>query len=80
MRFFLKILSSVLALSWLASCSSDTTITDIPDYVEQDPLTFSVASSSTSVSRAASHELEQGFTMSTYKLSGAASQQTVKDR
>ena len=79
MRFFLKILSSVLALSWLASCSSDTTITDIPDYVEQDPLTFSVASSSTSVSRAASHELEQGFMVSTYKLYGEASQQTVMD-
>lgn len=75
MRFFLKILSSVLALSWLASCSSDTTITDIPDYEEHDPLTFSVASSSTSVSRAASHELEQGFLVSTYKLYGAASQQ-----
>ena len=80
MRFFLKILSSVLALSWLASCSSDTTITDIPDYVEQDPLTFSVASSSTSVSRAASHELEQGFLVSTYKLYGEASQQKVMDR
>lgn len=79
MRFFLKILSSVLALSWLASCSSDGTITDIPDYVEHDPLTFSVASSSTSVSRAASHELEQGFLVSTYKLYGAASQQTVMD-
>lgn len=77
MRFFLKILSSVLALSWLASCSSDGTIVDIPDYVEQDPLTFSVASSSTSVSRAASHELEQGFLVSTYKLYGEASQQTV---
>ena len=77
MRFFLKILSSVLALSWLASCSSDTTITDIPDYVEQDPLTFSVGTSSTSVSRAASHELEQGFLVSTYKLYGKASQQTV---
>ena len=80
MRFFLKILSSVLALSWLASCSSDGTIVDIPDYVEQDPLTFSVASSSTSVSRAASHELEQGFLVSTYKLYGEASQQTVMDR
>lgn len=81
MRFFLKILSSVLALSWLASCSSDTTITDIPDYEEHDPLTFSVASSSTSVSRAASHELEQGFMVSTYKLYGEASQQqTVMDR
>lgn len=80
MRFFLKILSSVLALSWLASCSSDTTITDIPDYEEHDPLTFSVASSSTSVSRAASHELEQGFLVSTYKLYGATSQQTVMDR
>ena len=81
MRFFLKIISSVLALSWLASCSSDTTITDIPDYVEQEPLSFSVASSSTSVSRAASHELEQGFLVSTYKLYGSASQQqTVMDR
>lgn len=80
MCFFLKIISSVLALSWLASCSSDGTITDIPDYVEQDPLTFSVASSSTSVSRAASHELEQGFMVSTYKLYGAATQQTVMDR
>ena len=80
MRFFLKILSSVLALSWLASCSSDTTITDIPDYVEQDPLTFSVASSSTSVSRAASHELEQGFLVSTYKLYGSEQQQTVMYR
>ena len=80
MRFFLKIISSVLALSWLASCSSDGTITDIPDYVEQDPLTFSVASSSTSVSRAASHELEQGFMVSTYKLYGEASQQKVMDR
>lgn len=79
MRFFLKILSSVLALSWLTGCSSDGTIVDIPDYVEQDPLTFSVASSSTSVSRAASHELEQGFLVSTYKLYGAASQQTVMD-
>ena len=79
MCFFLKILSSVLALSWLASCSSDTTITDIPDYEEHDPLTFSVASSSTSVSRAASHELEQGFLVSTYKLYGEASQQTVMD-
>ena len=80
MRFFLKILSSVLALSWLASCSSDGTITDIPDYVEQDPLTFSVASSSTSVSRAASHELEQGFLVSTYKLYGSEQQQKVMDR
>ena len=79
MRFFLKILSSVLALSWLASCSSDGTITDIPDYEEHDPLTFSVGTSSTSVSRAASHELEQGFLVSTYKLYGAASQQTVMD-
>lgn len=79
MRFFLKIISSVLALSWLASCSSDGTITDIPDYVEQDPLTFSVGTSSTSVSRAASHELEQGFMVSTYKLYGAASQQKVMD-
>lgn len=79
MHFFLKIISSVLALSWLASCSSDTTITDIPDYVEQDPLTFSVGTSSTSVSRAASHELEQGFLVSTYKLYGEASQQTVMD-
>ena len=79
MRFFLKILSSVLALSWLASCSSDTTITDIPDYEEHDPLTFSVASSSTSVSRAASHELEQGFLVSTYKLYGSVQQQTVMD-
>lgn len=80
MRFFLKIISSVLALSWLASCSSDGTITDIPDYVEQDPLTFSVASSSTSVSRAASHELEQGFMVSTYKLYGSEQQQTVMYR
>ena len=80
MRFFLKIISSVLALSWLASCSSDGTITDIPDYVEQDPLTFSVASSSTSVSRAASHELEQGFMVSTYKLYGSEQQQKVMDR
>ena len=80
MRFFLKILSSVLALSWLASCSSDTTITDIPDYEEHDPLTFSVASSSTSVSRAASHELEQGFMVSTYKLYGSEQQQKVMDR
>ena len=79
MRFFLKILSSVLALSWLASCSSDTTITDIPDYEEHDPLTFSVASSSTSVSRAASHELEQGFMVSTYKLYGSEQQQKVMD-
>ena len=80
MRFFLKILSSVLALSWLASCSSDGTITDIPDYEEHDPLTFSVASSSTSVSRAASHELEQGFMVSTYKLYGSEQQQKVMDR
>lgn len=80
MCFFLKILSSVLALSWLASCSSDGTITDIPDYVEQDPLTFSVASSSTSVSRAASHELEQGFMVSTYKLYGSVQQQKVMGR
>ena len=79
MRFFLKILSSVLALSWLASCSSDTTITDIPDYEEHDPLTFSVASSSTSVSRAASHELEQGFMVSTYKLYGSKQQQKVME-
>lgn len=79
MRFFLKIISSVLALSWLASCSSDGTIVDIPDYVEHDPLTFSVGTSSTSVSRAASHELEQGFLVSTYKLYGEASQQTVMD-
>ena len=79
MHFFLKILSSVLALSWLASCSSDGTITDIPDYVEQDPLTFSVASSSTSVSRAASHELEQGFMVSTYKLYGSKQQQKVME-
>lgn len=80
MCFFLKILSSVLALSWLASCSSDGTITDIPDYVEQDPLTFSVGTSSTSVSRAASHELEQGFLVSTYKLYGSEQQQKVMDR
>lgn len=80
MCFFLKILSSVLALLWLASCSSDTTITDIPDYEEHDPLTFSVASSSTSVSRAVSHELEQGFMVSTYKLYGSEQQQKVMDR
>lgn len=79
MRFFLKILSSVLALSWLASCSSDTTITDIPDYEEHDPLTFSVGTSSTSVSRAASHELEQGFMVSTYKLYGSKQQQKVME-
>ena len=80
MHFSRNILSTALALAVLTGCSSDGTITDIPDYVEQDPLTFSVASSSTSVSRAASHELEQGFLVSTYKLYGEASQQKVMDR
>lgn len=80
MHFSRNILSTALALAVLTGCSSDGTITDIPDYVEHDPLTFSVASSSTSVSRAASHELEQGFMVSTYKLYGEASQQTVMDR
>lgn len=79
MHFSRNILSTALALAVLTGCSSDGTIVDIPDYEEHDPLTFSVASSSTSVSRAASHELEQGFIVSTYKLYGAASQQTVMD-
>ena len=80
MRNITGILLLMLTAATVASCSSDGTITDIPDYVEQDPLTFSVAASSTSVSRAASHELEQGFLVSTYKLYGAAQQQTVMDR
>lgn len=75
MHFSRNILSTALALAVLTGCSSDGTIVDIPDYVEQDPLTFSVASSSTSVSRAASHELEQGFMVSTYKLYGSEQQQ-----
>ena len=80
MHFSRNILSTALALAVLTGCSSDGTIVDIPDYVEQDPLTFSVASSSTSVSRAASHELEQGFMVSTYKLYGSEQQQKVMDR
>ena len=80
MHFSRNILSTALALAVLTGCSSDGTIVDIPDYVEQDPLTFSVASSSTSVSRAASHELEQGFMVSTYKLYGSVQQQTVMYR
>lgn len=79
MHFSRNILSTALALAVLAGCSSDGTIVDIPDYVEQDPLTFSVASSSTSVSRAASHELEQGFMVSTYKLYGSKQQQKVME-
>ena len=79
MYFSRNILSTALALAVLTGCSSDTTITDIPDYEEHDPLTFSVASSSTSVSRAASHELEQGFLVSTYKLYGSEQQQKVMD-
>ena len=79
MHFSRNILSTALALAVLTGCSSDGTITDIPDYVEQDPLTFSVASSSTSVSRAASHELEQGFMVSTYKLYGSKQQQKVME-
>lgn len=80
MHFSRNILSTALALAVLTGCSSDGTIVDIPDYVEQDPLTFSVGTSSTSVSRAASHELEQGFLVSTYKLYGSEQQQKVMDR
>ena len=80
MHFSRNILSTALALAVLTGCSSDGTIVDIPDYVEQDPLTFSVGTSSTSVSRAASHELEQGFMVSTYKLYGSEQQQKVMDR
>lgn len=79
MHFSRNILSTALALAVLAGCSSDGTITDIPDYVEHDPLTFSVGTSSTSVSRAASHELEQGFMVSTYKLYGSKQQQKVME-
>ena len=77
MHFSRNILSTALALAVLAGCSSDGTIVDIPDYVEQDPLTFSVGTSSTSVSRAASHELEQGFMVSTYKLYGSVQQKVM---
>lgn len=80
MRNITGILLLMLTAATVASCSSDTTLSDVEDYVEQEPMSFSVASSSTSVSRAASHELEQGFLVSTYKLYGATSQQTVMDR
>ena len=82
MRLKTHILSLLLATAGLAGCSSDSTLTDIPDIVEQEPLAFSVATSDgggTPLSRA-SQPLEEGFLVSTYKLYGTAEQQTVMDR
>ena len=82
MRLKTHILPLAIAAALLSGCSSDSTLTDIPDYVEQEPMVFSVATSDgggTPLSRA-SQPLEAGFLVSTYKLYGTAEQQTVMDR
>ena len=82
MRFITHILPLTIVLAAMAGCSSDSTVTPIEDYVEQQPMSFSIATldEGTGLSRATQQPLEAGFLVSTYKLYGAASQQTVMDR
>ena len=81
MRFITNILPLTIVLAAMAGCSSDSTVTPIEDYVEQQPMSFSIATldEGTGLSRA-TQSLEAGFLVSTYKLYGAATQQTVMDR
>ena len=80
MRFITHILPLTIVLVAMAGCSSDSTVTPIEDYVEQQPMSFSIATldEGTGLSRA-TQSLEAGFLVSTYKLYGTASQQTVMD-
>ena len=82
MRFITNILPLTIVLAAMAGCSSDSTVTPIEDYVEQQPMSFSIATldEGTGLSRATQQSLEAGFLVSTYKLYGAATQQTVMDR
>ena len=82
MRFITHILPLTIVLAAMAGCSSDSTVTPIEDYVEQQPMSFSIATldEGTGLSRATQQPLEAGFLVSTYKLYGAATQQTVMDR
>lgn len=82
MRFITHILPLTIVLAAMAGCSSDSTVTPIEDYVEQQPMSFSIAThdEGTFLSRATQQPLEAGFLVSTYKLYGAATQQTVMDR
>lgn len=71
----------MLTAAIVASCSSDSTITDVEDYVEQEPIRFSTTGSGNTAISRASELLEAGFVVSTYKLYGnATAQQTVMDR
>lgn len=82
MRFITHILPLTIVLAAMAGCSSDSTVTPIEDYVEQQPMSFSIATldEGTGLSRATQQPLEAGFLVSTYKLYGAATQQMVMDR
>lgn len=84
MRFITHILPLTIVLAAMAGCSSDSTVSPIEDYVEQQPMSFSIATldEGTFLSRATQQPLEAGFLVSTYKLYGAsaATQQTVMDR
>ncbi len=82
MRFITHILLLTIVLAAMAGCSSDSTVTPIEDYVEQQPMSFSIATldEGTGLSRATQQPLEAGFLVSTYKLYGAATQQTVMNR
>lgn len=82
MRFITHILLLTIVLAAMAGCSSDSTVTPIEDYVEQQPMSFSIATldEGTGLSRATQQPLEAGFLVSTYKLYGAATQQMVMDR
>lgn len=81
MRFITHILPLTIVLAAMAGCSSDSTVSPIEDYVEQQPMSFSIATldEGTGLSRATQQPLEAGFLVSTYKLYGEASQQTVMD-
>lgn len=81
MRFITHILLLTIVLAAMAGCSSDSTVTPIEDYVEQQPLSFSIATldEGTGLSRA-TQPLEAGFLVSTYKLYGTTTQQMVMDR
>ena len=82
MRFITNILPLTIVLVAMAGCSSDSTVTPIEDYVEQQPMSFSIATldEGTGLSRATQQPLEAGFLVSTYKLYGATTQQTVMNR
>lgn len=82
MRFITHILLLTIVLVAMAGCSSDSTVTPIEDYVEQQPMSFSIATldEGTGLSRATQQPLEAGFMVSTYKLYGSEQQQKVMDR